>query len=129
MEQSIETFYRSVAQSPATLTQLTSGVQTPDEFIDRAVAMGNEQGYAFSREEASTWINAQIEGRKNGELSDVQLEGVAGGKGLNFNVNNITGNHGGSGNANFSGWDTLGSSMGEAFTKGANDIGNWFASW
>jgi hypothetical protein len=81
VEQSIETFYKSVAQNPAALSELTTGVQTPEEFIDRAVSIGNEQGYQFTRDEASTWINSQIEARKNGELSDVQLEGVAGGKG------------------------------------------------
>jgi hypothetical protein len=131
MQQNIETFYQSVAQSPATLTQLTSGVQSPDEFIERAVAMGNEQGYTFTREEATSWINGQIESRKNGELSDVQLEGVAGGKGaplsnaINTHIPQIPQGLNAAASGMRTGLDQAGSAIGSAATT----VGNWFSSW
>jgi hypothetical protein len=141
MEQSIETFYKSVAQSPAALTQLTAGVQTPDEFIDRAVSVGNEQGYKFTREEATLWINNQIEARKNGELSDVQLEGVAGGKGsVSGVINTVSGGISTGYNAVNSGINTVGGAIGGAtgtavntvsggISSGASAVGSWFSSW
>ena len=81
MQTNIENFYRSVAQNPALLNKITTDVSTPDEFIDRAVAVAKDEGYAIDRTEAKSWIDAQITAKSNGELSDVQLEGVAGGKG------------------------------------------------
>jgi hypothetical protein len=128
MEQNIEAFYKSVAQSPAALQQLTAGVQTPDEFIDRAVTVGQEQGYSFTRAEASTWINGQIEARKNGELSDVQLEGVAGGKGINSAINSGLNSIPGVTSAT----NTINSGIntaGNAVIGAANTVGNWFSSW
>jgi predicted ribosomally synthesized peptide with nif11-like leader len=76
----IEQFYGRVSKDPAMFNQLAAGTQTPDEFIDRAVALGAQTGFSFSRDEADAWIKKQIEAKANGELSDMQLEGVAGGK-------------------------------------------------
>ena len=76
----IEQFYSRAKSDPAILNKLMGGTQTPDEFIDKAVAIGAETGFSFSRDEADTWIKSQIEAKASGELSDLQLEGVAGGK-------------------------------------------------
>ncbi|MFC5496922.1 hypothetical protein ACFPOE_05185 [Caenimonas terrae] len=81
MQADIEKFYKSVAQNPALLQKIAAGAQTPDQFIDQAVKVAGEQGITIQRAEASAWIDSQIAARKNGELSDVQLEAVAGGKG------------------------------------------------
>lgn len=80
-QSNIEKFYNYVVQNPALLTKLTEGVQAEDEFIGRAVAAAADQGMPISRDEAKAWIDSQIAARKSGELSDTQLEAVAGGKG------------------------------------------------
>ena len=78
----IEQFYSRASSDPAILNKLMADTQTPDEFIDKAVALGAEAGFTFSRDEADAWIKKQIEAKASGELSDLQLEGVAGGKGV-----------------------------------------------
>ncbi len=76
----IEEFYSKVSADPAQINELLNGASGPDEFIDRAVAKAKSQGYDISRPEAEAWINKQKEVAASGELSDVQLEAVAGGK-------------------------------------------------
>ncbi|CAK0762138.1 Nif11 domain-containing protein [Gammaproteobacteria bacterium] len=76
----IEQFYGRAVNDQAILGKLLLNTQTPDEFIDKAVSMGAETGFQFSRDEADSWIKRQIEAKANGELSDMQLEAVAGGK-------------------------------------------------
>ncbi|KQM70233.1 Nif11 family protein [Xylophilus sp. Leaf220] len=76
----IEEFYSKVSSDPAQINELLNGASGPDEFIDRAVAKAKSQGYDISRPEAEAWINKQKEVAASGELSDVQLEAVAGGK-------------------------------------------------
>lgn len=77
----IEQFASRVSNDPALFSKLLVDIQTPDDFIDKAVALGKEAGFTFSRDEADGWIKQQIEAKASGELSDLQLEGVAGGKG------------------------------------------------
>jgi predicted ribosomally synthesized peptide with nif11-like leader len=85
----IEQFYGRVSKDPAMFNQLVAGTQTPDEFIDKAVALGAQTGFSFSRDEADVWVKGQIQAKANGELSDLQLEGVAGGKGVSVNLNDL----------------------------------------
>lgn len=117
MQNSIENFYRSVAQNPALLTKISTGANTPDEFIDRAITVAKDEGYAIDRQEASTWINSQISAKSNGELSDVQLEGVAGGKGA--------GTAGGA-KRPLSSWEQ---SVADVMLPIDKKITDWFNSW
>jgi predicted ribosomally synthesized peptide with nif11-like leader len=87
----IEQFYSRASSDPAILNKLMADTQTPDEFIDKAVALGAEAGFTFSRDEADAWIKEQIEAKASGELSDLQLEGVAGGKGFGTQSGNLSG--------------------------------------
>jgi hypothetical protein len=82
----IEQFYGRASKDRAIFNQLTAGTQTPDEFIDKAVALGAQAGFTFSRDEADAWIKKQIEAKASGELSDLQLESVAGGKAAGYRV-------------------------------------------
>ncbi|CAK0762127.1 hypothetical protein CCP3SC15_2820003 [Gammaproteobacteria bacterium] len=77
----IEQFYGRAVNDQAILGKLLPGTQTPDEFIDQAMRIGAETGFSFTRDEADAWIKSQIEAKANGELSDLQLESVAGGVG------------------------------------------------
>ena len=82
MQADIENFYRVVAQSPALMGKIFAGTTTPEDLIDRAVSVAKEEGYAITPQQASSWIDSQIAAKQNGELSDVQLEAVAGAGGL-----------------------------------------------
>jgi len=75
----IDLFAAKVAQDPALLSALTAGATAPAEFVERAVAAGQEAGLPFTPAEAEAWLVAQTSIDKSGELSDVQLESVAGG--------------------------------------------------
>ena len=44
MQTNIDSFYRTVAQNPALLSKITTDVSSPDEFIDRAVALAKDEG-------------------------------------------------------------------------------------
>lgn len=51
------------------------------EPIDTAFAAARDAGYAVTREEFATYRNARQNGRHQ-ELSDAQLDSIAGGRGL-----------------------------------------------
>jgi hypothetical protein len=74
-------YYDIVAKDPALLDSLGAGTKSADEFIARAIAAAKQQGLEFSAEEAKTYLEAQEADSADGELSDQQLEAVAGGKG------------------------------------------------
>jgi hypothetical protein len=74
-------YYDIVAKDPALLESLGAGTKSADEFIARAIAAAKQQGLEFSAEEATTYLEAQDADKADGELSDQQLEAVAGGKG------------------------------------------------
>ncbi|CAK0741949.1 putative Nif11 domain-containing protein [Gammaproteobacteria bacterium] len=129
----IEQFYGRAVNDQAILQKLLLGIQTPDEFIDKAVSIGTETGFSFTRAETESWIKSQIEAKANGELSDLQLEAVAGGKGENttyaqssfseskksFETGGVTG-------------ATMGILYGALGVETAvlgDDVTNWFLSW
>ncbi len=101
----LEKFYEVATKNPAMIEKLTSGVQSPQELINRLVALGGEQGLAFDAAETEAWINEQRKMKADGELSDFQLQGVAGGK------------------AQFV------KKAEQEIESTANDVGDWFASW
>ena len=126
MQTNIENFYRSVSQNPALLNKIVTGANTPDEFIERAVSVAKDEGYVIDGTEAKSWIDSQIAARKNGELSDTQLEAVAGGKG---SAGSDMGKY-------VKGFEILPGKVEKAYTqlggeiKGAGQqVGSWLSSW
>ncbi len=77
----IEKFYRKVMSNQALVIKLAEGVQTPEDFLHKAVALAREDGYEFTEREAERWIRTELAMRDANELSDTELESVAGGKG------------------------------------------------
>jgi hypothetical protein len=73
-------FYDIVAKDPALLKTLGTGTKSAEEFLARAVAAGKQQGLEFTAQEAEQYVIAQNSKNAVGELSDQQLEAVAGGK-------------------------------------------------
>ena len=78
----IEQFYKKVVADPALFQNLVDGAETPEQFIQRAVAAAQSDGLQVDVAEATAWIEGQMQARASGELSDAQLEAVAGGKTL-----------------------------------------------
>jgi len=76
----IEHFYTRVQSEPALMQELMSNFTTPEEFTARVVAKGKDMGYDFTYAEAEAWIEQQRNVDDSGELSDMQLEAVSGGK-------------------------------------------------
>ena len=74
-------YYEICAKDPALLKSLGDGTKSAEEFLARAVAAAKQQGLEFTAEEARTYMEAQHVEKGSGELSDQQLEAVAGGKG------------------------------------------------
>jgi predicted ribosomally synthesized peptide with nif11-like leader len=88
----IEQFYGKASQDPALVNKMLAGTSDPEDFIRNAVKEGNAQGYQFTFEEAAAWIKQQQEIKASGELTDSQLESVAGGKGSTVNITSLSGN-------------------------------------
>lgn len=80
-QSNIDQFYAKLNNDPALASSLAAGVSTQAELVERAVAAGQAQGLPFTAAEADAWIAKQNAASQDGELSDAQLEGVAGGKG------------------------------------------------
>ena len=76
--QNIEQFYNLV-QTSQQLQQQLGAAQNEQSFYEIAAKIGNENGYSFSANEAQTYMNEQSV-QNSGELSDHELEAVAGGK-------------------------------------------------
>jgi hypothetical protein len=77
----IEQFYGVVAKDQAMFNKMMAGAKVPDDFLANAVKEGGAMGYTFTVPEAKEWIDKQKAIAASGELSDTQLESVAGGKG------------------------------------------------
>ncbi len=73
-------FQARVAQDPALTEELTFNVTTAQEFADRAIAKAKALGYEITGDDANKWLQEQKHLAESGELSDTQLEAVAGGK-------------------------------------------------
>jgi len=86
----IDLFAAKVAQDPALLSALTTDVTAPAEFVERAVAAGQAAGLPFTPAEAEAWLAEKTKADTHGELSDTQLEAVAGGKTMGLPIINYT---------------------------------------
>ena len=77
-------YYDLVSKDTALLESLSAGTQSADDFIARVVADAKKSGLEFSAEEAKQYLDEQSAKKADGELSDQQLEAVAGGKGVSM---------------------------------------------
>ena len=77
---SVNQFYQEVMQEPALLQQFQAA---PDQesLANMAVKVSQQKGYSFTVAEVEQALAAQSAASETGELSDEQLETVAGGKG------------------------------------------------
>jgi len=88
----VEKFAQLVAKDPALLAKLgldkvnadaAAAAASAAAFITNAVKEAKALGLEFTPEEAEKFLDAEARAAADGELSDTQLEVVAGGKGGN----------------------------------------------
>ncbi|MEH1840696.1 MAG: Nif11-like leader peptide family natural product precursor [Nostoc sp.] len=78
-KENLEQFYIFVENNQQLQEQLGQA-ENPQSFYEKAVQLGQENGYSFTVQEAEDFISQKAQ-QGNAELSDQQLEAVAGGKG------------------------------------------------
>lgn len=85
----ITDLYMHVTENPDVATRLQNLVQTfpqqaeltseqQEQIIDDLIVFAKEEGYLFTREEVYGYLTSTME---NGEISEDELDAVAGGKG------------------------------------------------
>ena len=78
----LEQFYNLVQNSQELQEQL-GAVENEESFNEMAVRLGQENGYTFTAEDVKAFINQKKE-EANPELSEQELEAVAGGKSKSY---------------------------------------------
>lgn len=136
----IEKFYETAMADPMVAKALLAGAQTSGDVLQRAVATAGEQGLTFTVDEAEAWVDAQRAAKANGELTDFQLEQVAGGKTVesavsdagdaiedaaNTAVDAVVDFHDDANDA----MSDAGDAIGDAVDDAANSVSNWVKSW
>ncbi|MEH2361806.1 Nif11-like leader peptide family natural product precursor [Nostoc sp.] len=90
-KQNLEQFY-TLVQNSEELQQQLGSIQDSQTFNEMAVCLGQENSYSFTVDEVEAFLNEKIQ-QTNTELSDQELEAVAGGKKKTYPINtdiNIT---------------------------------------
>ncbi len=72
--------FRSVVASSPELANQILAAKNREEFLAISTRLGKENGLPFTSEEAVQVMDAAEKAALGGELTDAQLEGVAGGK-------------------------------------------------
>ena len=86
----IEQFYAIASKDDKLLAKMMEGTSGPDDFVANAVKEAKALGYTFTAEEGAAWIKKQQDIKASGELSDSQLESVAGGKTARGTILNVS---------------------------------------
>lgn len=76
----VEQFIKRAVSEPEMLQRLSVGAGSLETYVDLCVKEAKALGFNFTAAEATDYVKQFVETAKKGELSDVQLELVAGGK-------------------------------------------------
>ncbi|WP_427158664.1 Nif11-like leader peptide family RiPP precursor [Aliinostoc sp. HNIBRCY26] len=76
--QNLYQFYTLIQNSQELQAQL-GAAESPETFAETAVRLGEENGYSFTTEDVNAFVSQQAS-RANADLSEADLEAVAGGK-------------------------------------------------
>ncbi len=78
----IEKFYALAFKNPSLAGAIKAAEAAgPENFMTIAIELGKAHGCVFTTQEATDFFKAKSEASAKGELDDLQLEAVAGGKG------------------------------------------------
>lgn len=78
MNGDINQFHKEVLQDPELVKQLQS-TTSRESLVNIAVELGKEKGYSFNTKQLTEWIIAQQKAAEKAELSEDDLEPLAGG--------------------------------------------------
>ncbi|MBV8885974.1 MAG: Nif11-like leader peptide family natural product precursor [Chroococcidiopsidaceae cyanobacterium CP_BM_RX_35] len=78
-QENVMKFYQAVAQDSILQQQMLTAPDRPS-LISTALKLGAEKGYSFTEQEVEDWLTTPLEQSGSVELSDTELEMVAGGK-------------------------------------------------
>lgn len=78
MNDDINQFHKEVLQDPELVKQLQS-ITSRESLVNIAVELGQEKGYSFNTKQLTEWIIAQQKAADKVELSEDDLEPLAGG--------------------------------------------------
>ena len=81
----VEQFIKRAMTDMGMLQRLSAGAGSLETYVDLCVKEAKSLGYDFTAAEATNYVKQFVETSNKGELSDIQLELVAGGK-ANFNA-------------------------------------------
>lgn len=73
----VEKFYSEVLQNNQQLTERLQGLESNESFYQTTAQLGQENGYTFTPGDVETYVRQKKS--EMGELSDQELEAVAGG--------------------------------------------------
>ena len=78
-QENLTKFYEAVVQDPNLQQQIFT---TPDQasLVSTALKLGKEKGYDFTEQEVEDWLTVSTHQSSSDELSDEDLELIAGGK-------------------------------------------------
>ncbi|MEM1371795.1 MAG: Nif11 family protein [Pseudomonadota bacterium] len=76
----VERFCEILESDEGLRNRLFEASESQEHFVERAVEMAGEHGIVFTKEDVISFIEEQTSTKPDGELSDMQLEEVAGGK-------------------------------------------------
>ena len=76
----VEQFIKRAMTDMGMLQRLSAGAGSLETYVDLCVKEAKSLGYDFTAAEATNYVKQFVETSKKGELSDIQLELVAGGK-------------------------------------------------
>ncbi|MEG4442971.1 Nif11-like leader peptide family natural product precursor [Microcoleus sp. AT9_B5] len=120
---SINHFFQEVSQDPELQLQFRS-IADRETLVNKTVELGKEKSYSFSPTEVSQWLDSieaqyQSQSDTSGELSDSELEAVAGAGPLGGALGVVGGTLGGLFAAIFTGkFDEIGEKMVEGAVAG-----------
>ncbi|NJS09142.1 MAG: Nif11-like leader peptide family natural product precursor [Microcoleus sp. CSU_2_2] len=90
--ESVNQFYQQLMQEPALRQQFQAALDR-ESLVNLAVEVGQQKGYKFTAEEVKQALTAQSVISEAEELSDQQLETVAGGSGKRGNGERLLGQY------------------------------------
>ena len=120
---SINHFFQEVSQHPELQLQFRS-IADRETLVNKTVELGKEKSYSFSPTEVSQWLDSieaqyQSQSDTSGELSDSELEAVAGAGPVGGAIGFLAGGIGGFFSALFTGKvDEIGEKMVEGAVAG-----------
>lgn len=68
-----------IVMSDSAMATRFAAAETPDHIAQTAIAIAHEQGLEFSADDATAWMADNFAMHESGELTDMQLQEVAGG--------------------------------------------------